>query len=100
MSARLRVSERCGSPAWVPPTPDPGDAAAVPGIGAPRRLSRYALATGTPTRLALSLRPSLCPGTQPPPGRPPSRLAACALGDVCGPGVRPRRLRRVQTTRT
>ena len=61
----------------------------VPGIGTPR-LSRCALATGTPTRQAFSDRPRgprACP-------------SACATGDVCGPGVHPGRLRSIQTTRT
>lgn len=91
MSAQLRVSELCSSPACVPPPPDLGDAPAVPGIGA-QRLSRCALATGTPTHEALSVG-----------GHnhlPRARLAACVLRDVCGTGVRPRRLRSVQTTRT
>lgn len=47
-----------------------------------------------------SLGPSQYLGTQPPPaGGPRASSAACALGDVCGPGVRPRRLRSVGTTR-
>lgn len=65
------------------------DAPAVPGIGTPR-LSRCALATGTPTRQALSDRPRgarACP-------------IACVIGGVCGPGVRPRRLRSVRTCDT
>lgn len=51
VSARLRVSKRCGSAARVLPQPDPGDAPANPGIGA-LRISLCAPATGTPTRQA------------------------------------------------
>lgn len=67
---RLRVSKRLGSPARVPPPPDPRDAPAVPEIGTPRR-PRCVLATGTPTRRALG--PSQCLRTPPPPARWPAR---------------------------
>lgn len=58
-----------------------------------------ALATGTPTRQVHSGPASAQGPIHLPPGGPRANPAACELRDVCGPGVRPRRLPRVRTTR-